>query len=79
MLAEWKRVARTVVQIVLPLSVALPEIVDASGIDDALPWVAGMVATSAALTRIMAVPAVQRWLLWLNTDESSTTKKGNAD
>lgn len=71
MLMEWKRVIRTVVQVVVPLAVALPEIVDASGINDSLPWVAGAIAGSAALTRIMAVPQVQKWLFWLNTEEDA--------
>jgi hypothetical protein len=65
----WKRTIRTVVQIVVPLAVTLPEIVAASGVNDALPWVAGAVGGAAALTRIMAVPQVQKWLLWLNTED----------
>lgn len=72
---EWKRVIRTIVQIVLPLAVALPQIVEASGINDALPWVAGMLAVSAGLTRVMAVPAVQRWLFWLNTEEKEIAER----
>jgi hypothetical protein len=71
MLMEWKRVIRTVVQVVVPLAVVLPEIVEASGVNDSLPWVAGAIAGSAALTRIMAVPQVQKWLLWLNTEEDA--------
>jgi hypothetical protein len=68
---EWKRTIRTMVQVVIPLAVALPEIVEASGVNDSLPWVAGAIAGSAALTRVMAVPQVQKWLLWLNTEEST--------
>lgn len=71
MLMAWKRTIRTVVQIVVPLAVVLPEIVEASGVSDSLPWVAGAIAGSAALTRIMAVPQVQKWLLWLNTEEDA--------
>lgn len=71
MLMAWKRTIRTVVQIVVPLAVVLPEIVEASGVNDSLPWVAGAIAGSAALTRIMAVPQVQKWLLWLNTEEDA--------
>jgi hypothetical protein len=71
MKVEWKRTIRTVVQVIVPLAVALPEIVDASGVNDSLPWVAGAIAGSAALTRIMAVPQVQKWLLWLNTEEDA--------
>ena len=71
MKVEWKRTIRTVVQVIVPLAVALPEIVDASGVNDSLPWVAGAIAGSAALTRIMAVHQVQKWLLWLNTEEDA--------
>lgn len=75
MKVEWKRTIRTVVQVVVPLAVVLPEIVEASGVNDSLPWVAGAIAGSAALTRIMAVPQVQKWLLWLNTEEKEAADR----
>lgn len=70
MMMELKRTIRTVIQVVVPLAVVLPEIVEASGINESLPWVAVLLAASAGLTRVMAIPAVQKWLMWLNTDES---------
>ncbi|MFG2770450.1 hypothetical protein [Streptomyces sp. NPDC048350] len=65
---EAKRTARTVLQTAVALAVVLPAIIDASGIPAALPWVAGALAAAGALTRVMAVPAVQHLLpSWLRT------------
>ncbi|MEU7038081.1 hypothetical protein ABZ958_31000 [Streptomyces sp. NPDC046237] len=65
---EAKRTARTVLQTAVALAVVLPAIVDASGIPATLPWVAGALAAAGALTRVMAVPAVQNLLpSWLRT------------
>ncbi|MFJ7069212.1 hypothetical protein [Streptomyces sp. NPDC101115] len=64
-----KRTARTVLQTALGIAVVLPAIVDASGIPETLPWVAGALAVAGALTRVMALPGVQRLLPgWLRTD-----------
>ncbi|MGO4630485.1 hypothetical protein AB4225_06010 [Streptomyces sp. 2RAF24] len=69
-----KRTARTILQTALGLAVALPAIVDASGIPAALPWVAGALAVAGGLTRIMAHPSVQRLLPgWLRTDTPPAT------
>ncbi|NGO68221.1 hypothetical protein [Streptomyces boncukensis] len=61
-----RRTIRTAVAWVLSLAAALPAIVDASGIPASLPWVAGALAVAAAVTRVMALPAVDallpRWL-----------------
>ncbi|MEU6982724.1 hypothetical protein ABZ946_04795 [Streptomyces sp. NPDC046324] len=65
---EAKRTARTVLQTAVALAVVLPAIVDASGLPATLPWVAGALAAAGALTRVMAVPAVQNLLpSWLRT------------
>ncbi|MFG2747250.1 hypothetical protein ACGFY0_45370 [Streptomyces chartreusis] len=65
-----KRTARTVLQTALGLAVALPAIVSASGIPEALPWVAGALAVAGGFARVMALPGVQRLLPgWLRTDE----------
>ena len=64
-----KRAARTILQTALGIAVVLPAIVDASGIPESLPWVAGALAVAGALTRVMALPGVQRLLPgWLRTD-----------
>lgn len=64
-----KRTARTVLQTALGFAVALPAIVAASGIPEALPWVAGGLAVAGGFARVMALPGVQRLLPgWLRTD-----------
>lgn len=67
-----KRTARTVLQTALGIAVLLPVIVDAAGIPETLPWVAGALAVAGGVTRVMAVPAVQALLpSWLRTDTAS--------
>ncbi|MEU3610900.1 hypothetical protein ABZ725_01105 [Streptomyces sp. NPDC006872] len=64
-----KRTLRTVVQTAVGLCVLLPTVVDAAGIPETLPWVAGALTAAAGMTRIMALPAVQALLpSWLRTD-----------
>ncbi|GAA3520592.1 hypothetical protein FHR32_000292 [Streptosporangium album] len=64
-----KRAARTVLQTAVGVAVALPMIVQASGIPEALPWVAGSLAVAGGFARVMALPSVQRLLPeWLRTD-----------
>jgi hypothetical protein len=64
-----KRTIRTTVQTGVGLAVALPWIVDASGIPASLPWVAGALAVAGGLARVMALPTVQALLpAWLRTD-----------
>ena len=63
-----RRTLRTVVQTAVGLCVLLPTVVDAAGIPATLPWAAGALAVAAAVTRVMAVPAVQALLpAWLRT------------
>ncbi|MGW2202185.1 hypothetical protein [Streptomyces sp. NPDC001774] len=63
-----KRTARTVLQTAVGIAVVLPAVVDASGLPATLPWVAGGLAVAGALTRVMALPAVQNMLpSWLRT------------
>ncbi|MFF3353391.1 hypothetical protein ACFYWN_12200 [Streptomyces sp. NPDC002917] len=57
-----KRAIRTVLQATVGIALALPAIVAAAGIPESLPWVAGAVAVSAGLARIMALPAVEQLL-----------------
>ncbi|MER5433883.1 hypothetical protein [Streptomyces sp. NPDC002588] len=64
-----KRTLRTVLQTAVGLCVLLPTVVGAAGIPDTLPWIAGALAVAAAVTRTMALPAVQALLPgWLRTD-----------
>ncbi|MDT0610098.1 hypothetical protein [Streptomyces lancefieldiae] len=63
-----RRTARTVLQTAVSLALLLPALVDAAGLPATLPWIAGALAVSGALTRVMAVPAVQTLLPgWLRT------------
>ncbi len=65
-----KRTARTVLQSAVGIAVVLPAVVSASGIPEALPWVAGALAVAGGFARVMALPAVQSLLpRWLRTDE----------
>ncbi|MBD0838772.1 hypothetical protein [Streptomyces sp. TRM68416] len=65
-----KRTLRTILQTALGVAVVLPAVVDASGIPEALPWVAGALAVAGGFARVMAVPGVQTLLpAWLRTDD----------
>lgn len=52
------RTARTVFQTVVAVAAGMPLLLDASGIPDATPGVAVILAVSAAVTRLMALPLV---------------------
>ncbi|MFJ4907733.1 hypothetical protein ACIQCR_24540 [Streptomyces sp. NPDC093249] len=63
-----KRTARTVLQTALGIAIVLPAIVAASGIPEALPWVAAALAVAGGFARVMALPGIQRILpSWLRT------------
>lgn len=63
-----QRTARTTLQTAIGFAVVLPAIVAASGIPEALPWVAGALAISGGFARVMAVPGLQKLLpAWLRT------------
>ncbi|APD18774.1 hypothetical protein ABZ719_32170 [Streptomyces sp. NPDC006743] len=57
-----KRTARTVIQGIVGFAVALPAIVDASGVPESLPWVAAGLAAAGGLARVMALPSVEALL-----------------
>ncbi|MFE9340879.1 hypothetical protein [Streptomyces sp. NPDC007063] len=57
-----KRTVRTVIQGVVAFALALPAIVDAAGIPESLPWVAGALAVAGGLARVMALPSVEALL-----------------
>lgn len=65
----WRATVRTALQLVLGLAPMVPLIVDASGVDQAAPAVAGAITISLAVTRVMSLPAVevflQRFAPWL--------------
>ncbi|MCY0959591.1 hypothetical protein [Streptomyces sp. H27-H5] len=57
-----KRTVRTVIQGIVGFAVALPAIVDASGVPESLPWVAAGLAAAGGLARIMALPSIEALL-----------------
>lgn len=57
-----KRTTRTILQSAVGVALALPGIVDASGIPESLPWVAGALAVAGGLARVMALPSVEALL-----------------
>ncbi|MGC0427601.1 hypothetical protein RKD32_003956 [Streptomyces sp. SAI-195] len=59
---ENKRTIRTVLQTALGGAVALPGIVDASGIPESTPWIAAGLAAAGGFARVMALPSVERLL-----------------
>ena len=61
-----RRTIRTVLQTVVSLAAGLPLIVHAASVPDALPGVAVALAVAGAVTRVMALPAVDQLLpAWL--------------
>ena len=69
-----QRVLRTIVQVVIPsflsFAVVLPLIIDASGIpvtSELYAWLialaAGVTAVAGGISRVMAIPAVNAWLV----------------
>ncbi|WP_327376189.1 hypothetical protein OG393_20920 [Streptomyces sp. NBC_01216] len=64
-----KRTLRTIFQTAIGIAAVLPALVDTAGLPQSLPWVAGALAVAGAVTRVMAIPVVQRLLPgWLRTD-----------
>lgn len=68
----WRATVRTIVQALIGLAVLVPVLVQALGLEHAAPWIAGVLAVSSAVTRVMALPAVEEWLRrfvpWLAAD-----------
>lgn len=63
-----RRTVRTVFQTVVALAAGMPLIVAASGLADVVPGVAVVLAVSAGVTRVMALPVVDQLLpSWLRS------------
>lgn len=58
----WKTTLRTVFQAFIGFASMWALIVEALGLDPALPWVAASLAVTAAITRVMALGVVDDWL-----------------
>lgn len=65
----WRAVVRTIFQLVVGVAAAMPAIVAASGLPETAAGVGVALAVSAAVTRVMAIPAVDMalrvWAPWL--------------
>ncbi|OYP14087.1 hypothetical protein CFC35_05845 [Streptomyces sp. FBKL.4005] len=71
-----KVTARTVLQTLVGVAVALPGIVAASGVSESLPWVAGALAVAGGFARVMALPSVQGLLPgWLRTGDGAGARE----
>lgn len=64
----WRAVARTMLAAIISLATLVPSIVAALDVDvsQVPPWVAGLLAcavgVAGAVTRVLAIPAVEAWL-----------------
>ncbi|WP_306365429.1 hypothetical protein [Nocardia sp. CC227C] len=65
----WRATVRTVFQLVVGVATAMPAIIAASGLPETAAGVGVALAVSAAITRVMAIPAVDTalrvWAPWL--------------
>ncbi len=68
----WRATVRTVFAFLVGFLPLLPVIVSSSGIPESTPGIAGALAISAAVTRVLALPAVNdflhTWVPWLAAD-----------
>lgn len=72
---KTKVTIRTVIQTIVGLAVLAPLVVDQVGGTEALPWLAGAVAVSGVVTRIMASEVGQKLMGALNTSIENDEKK----
>lgn len=66
---KWKATARSAFQVIVALAALMPVLVPALGLSVSVGVGAGVLAVAAAVTRVMAIPAVNgfidRFLPWL--------------
>ena len=60
--APWRATLRTLFAALIGLASMWALIVEALGLDQGIPWVAASLAVTGAVTRLMALPAVNDWL-----------------
>lgn len=77
----WRATTRTALAVVIALAAMLPALVDAAGIDQAWPPAAAALAIAAAITRVMALPAVEgfleRFVPWLAAEPNPPSEPGS--
>lgn len=64
-----KVVVRTTLQTAVGVALVVPQLVDELGLKETTGWVAGVLAVSAALTRLMASETGQKLMGFLRTDK----------
>lgn len=61
--AKWRRTTRTVLQVLLALAVAVPVIVQATGLTvEQAPWLTSVIVAAGIVARIMQTDAVEALL-----------------
>jgi hypothetical protein len=61
----WAAVRRTLLALagfIVVMAPVVPDIVHAIGWNVAIPWVATALVVAGAITRVLAIPAVEQWL-----------------
>lgn len=61
-LYPWRTVIRSVFEAAVSFAAMWGIIVVALGVDETLPWVAASLVVTGAVTKVMALPAVNDWL-----------------
>lgn len=73
----WRSTARTVFQALVGFAAMWGVVVEALGLDREWQWVSASLVITAAITRTMALPAVEAWLQrfvpWLAAQPKSDT------
>lgn len=60
MKTETIRAIRTALQVIIPLLISAPLVLDQLGVDKSTGVIAGVTVVSAGLARLMAVPAIDQ-------------------
>jgi hypothetical protein len=71
---KTKVTIRTIIQTAVGVAVVAPLVIDQVGGTKALPWLAGVLTVSAALTRFMASELGQKMMGALNTSIENDPK-----
>jgi hypothetical protein len=62
----WRATVRTAIAAITSAALLVPLVAHELG-GESVPWVAAIIGVAAAITRVMAIPAVNEWLTrWLD-------------
>lgn len=78
----WRATFRTAFQLILAVAVLLPFVVEATGLEpEVFPWLGGILAVAAGITRVMALPQVEeflrRFVPWLAAEPKQVSTGGD--